>query len=852
MTSDVMIENAVNWLWETLGCDFADNIAVHPVDETRWRKAIHRYYSRLYGQVGFVRVLGKMESQPLEGIYTNVNVLDKLSAEQRYSLDYMREHFGPRTDAAQQQVVRKDGLAVLREHDKLFILGKPGAGKTTFMKWAALQAICNQLDYFPIFITLKALSDKREVIGSAENILDYIAKTSQVRRIPSPKTFIEYALESGKALILFDGLDEVNLEDNRRADMVAALNEFVVEYGDSKTLITCRVAATEYSFTQFEYVEMADFTPQQMGTYIDNWFSHDKDKAKRCRNELVEKSDNKALQELAQIPLLMTLLCLTFDELNAFPVKRSQIYDEATRALLSKWDASRNIRRDTIYRGLDLQEKKWMLAAVASHTFERGDYFVAEGEMTALLEDALRSIPNIENPDGEVVLKAIEAQHGILVERARHIHSFSHLTLQEYFTALHIVENARHKNYLPALMEHITDNRWREVFLLTAGMLRSAEDFFTLFAQQLQQQVATDDALVALFHACERVRAEQFLEEDRLLTRSLLSLLAIACESNRLLQTVRQQTSVEASLFIDVIGNLGNFAKIIMAGSRKHSTLTSIVLGIGDYLLLRRLLYMAGIDKTSLNIKHTAEEIANLLNNELGNILLASTLTIVYDPIAFETSIGQSLQSLRAYYGLDGDWQLDIHSYQLLAAYFNGVILYLDCLQVANVRDRQTWKDHLLWLPPSLPIHHIQTVSAAPRESVLPQVEKSVDLEQLRRWLRDEMYATVHKVIEWRIRFLEEKQRIFYIELPIVLRGAFSLADFDRMLRTRCGRSREEITTVSGLRHIVVDVISEADRQGWLVALVDGAYEENRSNQLLSETHHEMLTFLTEFEVARL
>jgi len=71
------------------------------------------------------------------------------------------------------------------------------------------------------------------------------------------------------------------------------------------------------------------------------------------------------------------------------------------------------------------------------------------------------------------VLKSIEAQHGLLVERGREIYSFS-LTFQEYFTARNFVANSDpqvlDKN--PAqLVSHMTEPGWREVLLLTAGML---------------------------------------------------------------------------------------------------------------------------------------------------------------------------------------------------------------------------------------------------------------------------------------------------------------------------------------------------------------------------------------------
>ncbi|MCY7383437.1 MAG: hypothetical protein LH628_12800 [Microcoleus sp. CAN_BIN18] len=94
----------------------------------------------------------------------------------------------------------------------------------------------------------------------------------------------------------------------------------------------------------------------------------------------------------------------------------------------------------------------------------------------------------------EVVLKAIEAQHGLLVERARGIYSFSHLTFQEYFTAKAIVENYE-ANSLEKLVIHITDKRWREVFFLAVGMFQKADNFLLLMKHKVDGMVANDENL---------------------------------------------------------------------------------------------------------------------------------------------------------------------------------------------------------------------------------------------------------------------------------------------------------------------------------------------------------------------
>jgi hypothetical protein len=70
-------------------------------------------------------------------------------------------------------------------------------------------------------------------------------------------------------------------------------------------------------------------------------------------------------------------------------------------------------------------------------------------------------------------LNAIAIQQGILVERAEDVFSFSHLTLQEYLTAQFIDDH----HQVPALVaRHLTDERWQEVFLLVAGLMRHGAD----------------------------------------------------------------------------------------------------------------------------------------------------------------------------------------------------------------------------------------------------------------------------------------------------------------------------------------------------------------------------------------
>jgi predicted NACHT family NTPase len=269
-------------------------------------------------------------------------------------------------------------------------------------------------------------------------------------------------------------------------------------------VLTCRIATCEYTFEQFTDIEIADFDDSQIASFVNKWFVA-KDLIKH--NKLIQKlKQNPRIQELATNPLLLTLLCLMFEESGDFPSNRSELYEEGLNVLLKKWDAKRNIAREQVYKNLCVQHKVDLLSQIAFKTFERGDYFFRQRELEQHIADYICNLPGVSTElealqlDSEAVLKSIEAQHGLLVERARGIYSFSHLTFHEYFTTKEIVSNPDPQSIATALKQlvsHIAQKRWREVFLLSVEMLRNADYLLQLMKQQIDQLLAADEQLQA-------------------------------------------------------------------------------------------------------------------------------------------------------------------------------------------------------------------------------------------------------------------------------------------------------------------------------------------------------------------
>ncbi len=430
---------------------------------------------------GIIRVLDMSQPIGLNDIYTKVNILEKITGRRRKEipellLECTRENFD-RVGLSRITEERIPGLDAILKYALLVILGKPGAGKTTFLKYLAIECILGEaLDKLvPIFVTLKDFAQAANQVS----LLEYINQQFDECGVSSAQ--VANLLTSGRVLFLLDGLDEVQEKDTLR--IFNQISELSNQNKDNHFVITCRIAAKEYTLEKFTEVEVADFDESQIQTFVTKWFKAKDDDLDQQFLQCLK--ENKPIQELASNPLLLTLLCLEFEDAGDFPNDRAELYKRATNTLLRKWDAKRGIQRDIVYHQLSVQRKENLLSHIAITTFEKGDYFLKQRQVEQYIADYIQNLTEKKADqetlqlDSEAVLKSIEAQHGLLVERARGIYSFSHLTFQEYFTARSIVNSANPRASddpaLRGLLWHTFEKRWREVFLLVTEMLSSAD-----------------------------------------------------------------------------------------------------------------------------------------------------------------------------------------------------------------------------------------------------------------------------------------------------------------------------------------------------------------------------------------
>ncbi len=105
-------------------------------------------------------------------------------------------------------------LDLLNQYDGLVILGDPGAGKTTFLKYLTLMLALNEgealgmEDRLPVLVPLSAYANA--LAQQDVSLQEFMGEYYRSRGVDLPvNQLIDQALAAGRALIMLDGLDEV-------------------------------------------------------------------------------------------------------------------------------------------------------------------------------------------------------------------------------------------------------------------------------------------------------------------------------------------------------------------------------------------------------------------------------------------------------------------------------------------------------------------------------------------------------------------------------------------------------------------------------------------------------------------
>lgn len=385
-------------------------------------------------------------------------------------------------------------LELLQRQNGLIVLGDPGAGKTTFLKYLALKLAkgdsgeLNLGERLPFLVPLSGYANALE--KQTVRLDDFIASYFHELGANVPiNALLADALQRGVALLLLDGLDEVQ-DLGRRESVVKSLEEFYSFHhkAGNKFVLTSRIVGyrevrpvapglAECTLVDFDDDEIADFVARwtqalEVQAQGDSLLA--RTDAEQERHDLLDAVQrNAGVRQLAANPLLLTILALMKRQGITLPERRVELYEQYVKTLLSSWNRARGLGRPPS-RDLDPVQTVKVLAPLALWMHE-----VNPGVGLVKREDLRRQLEALYVDRGEAAPEACARQFladvrdyaGLLLERGPGKYGFIHLTFEEYLAAVAIALQAQGKVGLlvEALGAHVGEPAWHEVGLLTVG-----------------------------------------------------------------------------------------------------------------------------------------------------------------------------------------------------------------------------------------------------------------------------------------------------------------------------------------------------------------------------------------------
>ena len=360
---------------------------------------------------------------------------------------------------------------IVKRSTRIFLIGAPGSGKSTLISFlASRSAVGNHgLEWpdraLPFVIVVRELKDFE------------LSPTWLAKQLAVAPEVISVALSQERAVLLVDGLDEA--PEELRRQLVGSLATFTAEHQNTPVIVTSRPAGApgemESCLPGFDGFRLADLTDEEVDEFIDKWclaaersarsdFSEAEKQANAAASDLKSRiMRSRPVQRIAVNPLLTTILCVVHRFLGrTIPEHRVTLYEKCTDALLYEWDRAK-FPKGAAVGTLDANQKRALLRGVASALHERHEAEIAEQDV---VRHFAAMLPQMGRPQEDALrmVREIRDRSGILVERRPGAFAFSHLTFQEYLTALDYASRSAQ------LIERLGDPWWQEVIALTVGV----------------------------------------------------------------------------------------------------------------------------------------------------------------------------------------------------------------------------------------------------------------------------------------------------------------------------------------------------------------------------------------------
>lgn len=357
------------------------------------------------------------------------------------------------------------------------VLGDPGTGKTTYLRYLAWVYATGSDDPLgigtkvPVLVTLSDYGEDR-ARNRVRPLLEFLPDWLEHQGIADARAVVSHLHD---IVLLLDAIDELPSAETRRA----VLNEvarLVVNEAVGAVVITGR------SFLVDELPANLDPTlrivsprtpnTQQVRAFVDA-FSRLRGRALSQSQDLIARIEGDIdLRVLARTPLVLAFMVI-LDELEGrLPDRRIEIYHRLGEMLVERWIRARSLGTSlpTDERAPTRADAMRVLGPLAWWLVERGGGSVDEDHLMAELVriEAEHVDAHGAQRRASAMLELLRSDTALLVPSPGRSWRFVHASIGEYFAG---IEATRNTDRWTTLLDQPFRPQWREVILFAAGQL---------------------------------------------------------------------------------------------------------------------------------------------------------------------------------------------------------------------------------------------------------------------------------------------------------------------------------------------------------------------------------------------